>query len=91
MGIGADPQACSPMLKKLEKQIDEAVRAARCAASAHQLLINMTRSASSHLPHDLASIMCGMDDPALRAQRSAPKGVPESSATHSAQEYLASA
>jgi AcrR family transcriptional regulator len=66
VAIGADPQAVlPPLLKKLEKQIDERVRAGTMRRiQPHQLLINLiSLCIFPFAARPMLSIMFGMDDP----------------------------
>ena len=66
VAIGADPQAVlPPLFKKLEKQIDERVRAGTMRRiQPHQLLINLiSLCIFPFAARPMLSIMFGMDDP----------------------------
>jgi TetR/AcrR family transcriptional regulator len=68
VAIGADPQAVlPPLFKKLEKQIDERVRAGTMRRiQAHQLVINLiSLCIFPFAARPMLSIVFGMDDPAF--------------------------
>jgi TetR/AcrR family transcriptional regulator len=68
VAIGADPQAVlPPLFKKLEKQIDERVRAGTMRRiQSHQLVINLiSLCIFPFAARPMLSIVFGMDDPAF--------------------------